>query len=318
MSTYTRWQQSLLNSIQLQLFISFISLPFLIAWGLPISLLSPISTLLFGPFLTCFLLISSAIFFLELLYLPNSIPIWCLEKVTTLWMACLGLEQRTWLIGFAKPPMLVIFCIPIIALIIIHSKSITDIKKRIYVLGFFLIATCVTLKFFPYPYKTVEKITCNKGEITLINPNNTLILIDPGHLASRPSFESFIAYTLLPEIVQKTGKLCIDHVIVFKFNKRILDALDFLATKICIKNAYIPYWNGRIPSFAWRSYAQLKRTLSENNGKIHSISYKKLVYKDEKASLYIQPLGTKPIPYYDATYLPLSLVGTIDNQEITL
>src|SRR5258708_38016064 len=103
MEKYIRWRKSFLKSIQLQLFISFISLPFLIGWGLPISLLTPISTLIFGPFLTCFLLISSLIFFLELFYVPNSIFIWLLENITHIWLMCLNLEQRTWLIGFTKP-----------------------------------------------------------------------------------------------------------------------------------------------------------------------------------------------------------------------
>src|SRR5438445_4320197 len=108
MKTPTKWYQSLLKSVQLQLFISFISLPFLIGWGLPISLLTPFSTLIFGPFLTCFLLISSLIFFLELLYLPNALFIWLLELVTSIWLACLNLEQRAWLIGFTKPPIIVL------------------------------------------------------------------------------------------------------------------------------------------------------------------------------------------------------------------
>ncbi len=318
MIQYKQWQQSLLKSIQLQLFISFISLPFLIAWGLPISLLSPISTLIFGPFLTCFLLVSSLIFFLELLHLPDDLLIWLLEKITAFWISCLGLEQKSWLIGFCKPPMFVILLIPVIALIIIHSKKITSMLKRIGYLSFFLVLICVVLKFFPYAYKTIEKIPCNKGELTLIHHNNAITMIDPGYLALRPSYESYIAYTLLPEIIQKTGKLHIDHLIVFKFNKRILDALQFLSTKITIKNIYLPHWNGKIPSFAWRSYAQLKRIMTENNGKIHSISYKKTLYNNENATLFIKPVETKPISYYDATYQPLNILGSINNQAIIL
>src|SRR5260370_32295969 len=91
MSTLYQWQQSLLKSIQLQLFISFISLPFLIGWGLPISLLTPVSTLIFGPFLTCFLLISSLIFFLKLFYVPNAALVSCLELITSVWLAFLNL-----------------------------------------------------------------------------------------------------------------------------------------------------------------------------------------------------------------------------------
>lgn len=299
--------KSLLNSLQLQLFISFISLPFLIAWGLPISLMSPISTLLFGPFLTIFLLISSLLFFLELFYLPNTILVWLLEKTTSIWISCLQLEQRAWLISFCKPPSIVLFFIPFIALAIIHSKKITCAIRRAILLALFLILTCSLLKFFPYRHHPYEKIPCNKGEITLINHNKILCLIDPGYMAARPSYESFISYTLVPEIIQKTGKLEIDHVIICKFNQRILQALTFLASKITIKNIYIPYWNGKISHFTWRSYTQLKKTVAENNGKVFSISYTKKLNLDEKNILLIEPVTTKKIAYQDATYYPLSI-----------
>src|SRR5688572_27273147 len=137
MKKHTLWRQSLLKSIQLQLFISFISLPFLIGWGLRISLLTPVRTLIFGPFLTCFLLISSLIFFLELFYLPNTLCIWCLEQVTSIWLTCLNVEQRSWLIGFTKPPILILCLLPLIALAIVHSKKITTIPKRILLLTLF-------------------------------------------------------------------------------------------------------------------------------------------------------------------------------------
>jgi len=318
MNTIAKWRESLLKSIQLQLFISFMSLPFLVAWGLPISLLTPISTLIFGPFLTCFLLVSSLIFFLELFYLPNSALIWCLEMVTSAWLACLSLEQRVWLMGFSKPPLIVLFFIPLIALAIVHSKKITCMARRVCLLGFFLIAVCAGLKLFPYNYNTFEKIPCNGGEITLINHNNTLILIDPGYIASKPSYESLISYSLIPAIVQKTGQLQIDHLIVCKFNKRILDALEYLVTKIGVKDIYIPAWKGRIPSFAWRSYVKLKRTVAENNGRIFSIYYKKRVHLDKKSELYIAPVATKDVSYYDATYRPLSVSGIIDDQTLVL
>jgi hypothetical protein len=320
MKKYAQWHQSILKSIQLQLFISFISLPFLIGWGLPISILTPVSTLIFGPFLTCFLLVSSLIFFLELLYLPNALFIWCLEQITTIWLACLNLEQRTWLIGFQKPPMFILICIPLIALAVIHSKKIISITTRTGLLALLLVSTCAALKLFPYAqHNPIMKVPCNKGHITLINHNASLTMIDPAYIAARPNYESFISYTLVPEIIQKTGSMQIDHLVICKFNKRILDAVQFLATKMFIKNLYIPAWNGRIPLFAWRSYVNLKKTILAHNGTIKSISYtKKLDTRDPTCTLFIEPSNTKHICYYDATYTPLSLRGTIHNEMISL
>jgi hypothetical protein len=319
MKKIIQWYQSLLKSIQLQLFISFISLPFLISWGLPISVLTPISTLIFGPFLTCFLLISSLIFFLELLYLPNTLLIWCLEQITTIWLSCLNFEQRTWLIGFQKPPTVVLLIIPCIALAIMHSKKIIHMTTRTGLLGLLLISTCAALKIFPYPKnKAITTISCNKGHITLIK-NNSLTIIDPAFIAYRPNYESFISYTLVPEIIQKTGSMQIDHLIICKFNKRILDAIEFLATKMIIKNLYIPVWKGKIPPFAWRSYVRLKKTIHANNGTIRSISYrKKLDNNNPSCEIFIEPSSTKNICYYDATYKPLCIKGIINHETFSL
>lgn len=315
----TQWHQSLLKSIQLQLFISFISLPFLIGWGLPISLVTPVSTLIFGPFLTCFLLISSLIFFLELFYIPNSPFIWCLEQITTIWLTCLNLEQRAWLIGFQKPPIIILLCIPFIALAVMHSKKIITITTRTGLLALLLITTCAALKLFPYTeHNIITTIPCNKGQITLIN-NNTLTVIDPAFIASRPNYESFISYTLVPEIIQKTGAMQIDHLIVCKLNKRILDAIQFLATKMLIKNLYIPAWKGRIPPCAWRSYVSLKKTIAAHKGNIKSISYKKQIdHNDSSCRLFIEPSNAKDICYYDATYKPLCIKGIVNHQTFSL
>ena len=319
MKKHTKWYTSLLKSVQLQLFISFISLPFLIGWGLPISLVMPISTLMFSPFLTCFLLISSLIFFLELFYLPNTLFIWCLEHITTIWLACLNLEQRAWLIGFQKPPMIILLCIPFVALALVHSKKIITMTTRTSLLALLLITTCAALKIFPYTrHNAITKITCNKGHITLTNYQNIVTMFDPGYMSSRPNYESFISYTLMPEIIQKTGAMQIDHLVIGKLNKRILDAVQFLATKMVIKNVYIPAWQGKIPPFAWRSYVALKKTMLADNGKLHSISYKKQLKHDTDYIISIEPSNEKSISYYDATYKPLCINGTIDAQTFSL
>jgi hypothetical protein len=181
-----------------------------------------------------------------------------------------------------------------------------------------LVGTCIILKLFPYNYLSIDTIACNSGTITLINHHNTLIIIDPAYIASKPSYESYISYTLLPELIQKTGKMSIDHLIVFKFNKRLLDALQFLATKITIKNIYLPAWKGRIPNFAWRSYAELKKTITTNGGKIISVSTHKKIYLDALSTIFIEPDSTKDVMYYDASYQPLRIRGTVSNQTITL
>src|SRR5579872_7319919 len=144
-----KWRLSLLKALQLQLFLSLISLPFLISWGLPISIMSVFSTILFGPFLTAFLLISSCIFFTQLLHIPNSFFVWLLEIVTTTWQSVLSIHQQWWLIGFTTPPLIVALCIIPCTLAILHNKYITTVYVRTTLLALLLIVTCFALKFFP-------------------------------------------------------------------------------------------------------------------------------------------------------------------------
>lgn len=73
--------------LYLQLFISLIAFPLLLCWGLPISLLSPVGNLIFGPFLTVFLFLSSMLFFTELLYLPNGWIASVLDTFTQSWLS---------------------------------------------------------------------------------------------------------------------------------------------------------------------------------------------------------------------------------------
>lgn len=187
--------------------------------------------------------------------------------------------------------------------------------KRTAYLGIFLIGICILLKIFPYQRNIAEKIVCNKGAITLINHKKTIVLIDPGFIASRQSYESYISYTLIPAIIQKTGSLTLDHVIIGKFNKRVLDAVQFLATKLTIRDLYIPAWKGRIPGFAWQSYVKLKKTITENNGRLFSISYKKQINLGKDAVIWIEP-AAKNTAYYEATYKQLKVTDAITDQKI--
>ena len=61
----------LMRTIYVQLYLSLMSSPILIYWGLPVSLASPLGNILFNPLLVVFLFFSSLLFFTELLHIPN-------------------------------------------------------------------------------------------------------------------------------------------------------------------------------------------------------------------------------------------------------
>jgi len=315
MNRIHKWRIAFLKSIQLQLFLTLISLPFLIAWGLPLSLLSPLATLLFTPFIAVFLLLSSLIFFLELVYLPSTWVIYALDVLTGWWISIINTNYSWWLIGFRAPSLLFLIAIPLITCLLIHSRHITTITKRIAYLATLLLIICCICRFFPYSYNTVETIIRKQKTITLINHHNTLILIDSGAFSSHKSYESWINYTFIPELIQKTGQLHIDHLILCTINQRIFDAVHFLSSKITIDYVYVPWWTDKIPSFAWQSYINLKKALSDNRGRITSISKKRSIFIDKDASLSIEPDEAKKIRYYNATY-PLMNIDCSITKEI--
>src|SRR5437763_195216 len=92
----------IIRFVQLQLFITLFSLPLLISWGIPLSLLSPLGNLIFGPVLTIFLFLSSLIFFSELIGIPNGLLIALLEKITTWWLCIMHANTQSWLVGFSQ------------------------------------------------------------------------------------------------------------------------------------------------------------------------------------------------------------------------
>lgn len=253
-----------LKFIHLQLFITLMSFPIFLAWGLPISIMSAGSTLLFTPLLTAFLLLSSLIFFSELLYLPNSGLIWLIEQVTGFWLYLINFESKSWVIGFTKPPIWFLLLLPLLTVGIMLSRKIKTQKQSIICLTILLVTTIGYLKWLQTPTSLVTSIACNKGEVTLIHKNNKTIIIDPGFIGQRLSAASWAQYTLVPEIIKQTGSTTIDHLIVLKPGIIILEALTTLCANMKVKTIYYPYWSGEMSASEKRSWALLQQALQEH------------------------------------------------------
>jgi len=318
-------KQSLLSSItywlwrfmQLQLFLTIVSLPILITWGLPISLLSPLGNLIFSPFITVFLFLSSLIFFFELGHLPNEWLIYCLEKVTQLWLWLVGTADNSWLVGFIKPALPVLILIPLLAFIILQCKKTADIRRS--TLGFLTILLIVFLylKVVSAPKRHVEQIPCNKGHVTIIKNDKHIILIDPGFIGQRINAPSWTEYTLIPNMIKTLGARTIDHCIILQPGKLTFDALQILCSKAQVKNLYLVVWEGTLPLSAWKSFFQLKECAQNNNTTILRIGYKEQTIDCNALQLTITPLENH-LNYHDAQYPVLRLDSCIDNQKITI
>src|SRR3989339_1295099 len=88
--------------IELQLLISIVVLPVLIAWGLPVSIMSILGNLIFTQLLTAFIFVSTLLFTTDLLGIPNYFIAQALELITNIWHYILSFGSAHWLVGFPE------------------------------------------------------------------------------------------------------------------------------------------------------------------------------------------------------------------------
>lgn len=310
--------QGLLKFLQLQLFITLISFPILISWGLPISLLSPIGNLVFAPVLTAFLLLSSLIFFTTLLHIPNGLLCICMEKITEWWLWSMSCANQTWLYGFAKPPWWVIITIPICALLLLHFRYIKSTIVSIVCFLALLIASCLYIRSVHSNHSHIETIACNKGAVTMIHHANNVIIIDPGVIGQSIAAPTWVEYTLMPAIIKTTGKTCIDHLVLLQPNQMVFSAIALLAQKLEIRNVYLPYWDGTLTKREWRYFFECKESLQKNNGILHRIAQKPYsIHVTKTAGIHIEPID-QTITHKEITYPAIHVSGQVDDTLLSI
>ena len=233
-----------------------------------------------------------------------------MEQATHIWLWLLHFEQRTWLVAFTRPPLIVLFAIPLGALAILHAKKLRTPLLSIACLALLLTGSGVLIKIFYFNRRVIEKIPCHKGHVSLIKQNKKIVLIDPAYIASKPSYESWISYTLVPAIIKSSGSMTINHVVMGKISARTFEALLLLAHKMNIKTIYLSQWSGKIPYFAWKSYIKLKNYIQQQGGKIILLRKNYTIFNSENAKLKIELADE--LNYYDASYKQLRVIGDFD------
>lgn len=308
----------ILKGIQLQLFITLFSLPLLCAWGLPLSLLSPIGNLLFGPLLTLFLLVSSLIFFTELIGIPNEFLISLLTYITSYWLSIMHADTKRWLIGFVNPSYGVLFLLPLGGIFIMICHQTRTLGRSIVCLTL-LIFSFWAYTWYAYRHKSrIIPIVSPTGSVHLIQHNRTLILIDPGSIGSTLGACSFVQYTLIPQIIQHTGRTFLDHVIVLQPNSMTLKALESLMIKMPIGHLYIPYWNGSLSRTGLHAYGALKKMCTDANIPLTRIGFNtERIIIDPTCTITIESLP-HTIQSGAISYPAFATHTFIDNQDITL
>ena len=289
--------------LELQLFLSVILIIILSYWGLPLSLVAPVSNIIFSPVLTVFLLLSSLIFFLELFYIPNGWLMYLLELLTHTWSKIMALADRSWTVSVSKPPILFALLTLVSTCAILQSKHLKSPGRRICSFAILLAVILIYLRHTQIPTQDIQTITLHKKEVTTIYTEGTLAIIDQGAFAQQACTRGWIEFTLLPLLRQTYATDIITHLIMLKPTVKTLQALNELCSLTIVKNAYIPYWQGTTPRNLGRAYIIARNNLKNQNGILHRIGKKKIRIHINPTS-YIQILAQKHISKYQTINYP--------------
>lgn len=277
--------------IQVQLFITLVSLPILVAWGLPISMLSLIGNLFFSPVLVLFLFISSLIFFLQLCGFPCGICVFLLEKIGTWWLRALSIADKKWLIVFQKPNLLWLMLIVGVAFFVIWYPKLRPLSRSISALSLLLMVVCILLLMNRYSTSGICMIDRSKASIIFAYSPQKTVVIDPGLLGSGKVKQSWPEYKLLPEIARVCGKSYIDDYFILKPNQTVFEYALLLYNQGVIGQIHIVHWSGLLPRGTWLAYQKLREVVLKSDQQIRCIGPAEcLVLADSEINLELKPL----------------------------
>lgn len=265
-----------LTMIELQLFLNIISLLIIAHWGLPLSFLAPVSNIVFSPFLTGFLFLSSLIFFFELLYIPNEWLIYLLECLTKIWSSSMSLANRSCIISVSKPSLFFIVCCTITTFAVLQCNYLKSSLYRSASFIFLLITILLYLGYIQIPDCDVAVIPLGKKSLKIMYTQGTIAIIDQGGLSQHTCTRSWIELTLLPFLRKNYAHDIISHLIVLQPTVKTFRILQELCITTTVKNAYIPYWQGTTQRNLAQAYSLARNNL-EKHGKLHRIGKKNIV-----------------------------------------
>jgi len=219
--------------LELQLLISLVILPILIAWGLPISIMSIIGNLVFNQFLTAFIFVSAFLFTTDLLGIPNAFIATILEWITHVWHYFLSWGSPHWLVGFSSWSF-IISCFFAVAGYGLYHFKVQNQNHRILWLTLFCFATPIIHNLFEKK-SNYTIVTQDSQKMHLIKDREKIYAFDCGALGARPSSQSWIEYTLAPTLIKTMGATSIDMLILCSSNSRTNQAAKSLMQHIPTK-----------------------------------------------------------------------------------
>ena len=237
---FNNFLQKLLRTIQANLFVTAFSMPILVHWGLPFSYMTIIGNILFFPFLAIFLLLSSFIFFTELIHIPNIWLIKLLESFSSFWIYLINFGKTTWLLSAPLSHVFLVWLAPAAALLTLILFKKKNVFVHIAILFTILVSTIFISKNILSNKSEVFNINYRgNSSIYIVQSKGKTCVIDPGILGRKASCSRWIEYTFMPKYLQKTGRTKIDHLIILNPQEFLQESIKTLSQKANIKNIYI-------------------------------------------------------------------------------
>jgi len=192
----------LIRAIIIQCVISIAALPFLIGWGLPVSLLSILGNIAHSFFLASFLSVSSALFFCYLCGIPTAPLESLLISITTYWQHLLayGSPHYSVALRMVYIPLALIACGGLIGYFLFpriqHRWLISFIPfSMIYLLLIFFLLPSIP-STIQNGRASLRCVPTNKG---------TVHLYDRGLITRTKNIDNLFDYTIMPHINRYYG-----------------------------------------------------------------------------------------------------------------
>ena len=202
-----------LHVLYIQIVICFVSIPILVYWGLPISIMSVIGNIIFTPFLCIFIFLSFFIFTTELVCIPNSILCSTLDITSDYWLKALSMGSPKWLIGFAYTNLWYLIVFALVGTASIWLSRTWPVAWRTAALALVLMSEMCMLKLCAQSPQTYI-LMYHQKPFYLTNTNNQLTLTIPRTGLRKKSFGSWFAHTAHKELYKTFGYTAIHSVIL--------------------------------------------------------------------------------------------------------
>ncbi len=204
--------RKILHAVYLQILLSFVYLPILIAWGLPISWVCLFSNLLLTPWLATFLFLATLLILCDACCIPHAWLCRLFDHFSTWWLTVMHWSKPEWLTGFERPQ----FWLLIVTVAIGLALAIT-LKK--YLVEWRIIASLCVLSTLLQSYQYARQepaaiVTYRTNPVTIRKQTDGLLVtISPGN--SRTTyFMRWYFRTLRPYLYRQFGTATIKQLIL--------------------------------------------------------------------------------------------------------